>query len=275
MLHLIKHPVFLFLLSLVSPAAGVVTFPSGNLTLYGLVYMPAGKGPFPAVLFNHDSAPGMYCNETFEALGPVFAREGWVFFAPWRRGQGLSADAGRYIGDEIAASWEMGGPAAADRTAVHLLETDHLQDQLAGLAWLRKQPFVDPNRIAVLGDSFGGIETLFGSEKEPYCAAVDVAGGAKSWRLAPQLQAAMKRAAAHSQSPILFVQAENDYDLTPSKVLSQAARETGRAVEVRIYPPFGKSAQEGHSFGYRGGAIWQPDALTFMEKNCKHRSGVH
>lgn len=42
-----------------------------------------------------------------------------------------------------------------------------------------------------MGNSFGGIEALLGAEKEPYCGAVDVAGGAKSWRLVPQLQAAM------------------------------------------------------------------------------------
>lgn len=275
MLRLFMYPVSLFLLALASPAAGVVTFPSGNLTLHGVVYMPSGKGPFPAVLFNHDSAPGMYCNEAFEALGPVFASQGWVFFAPWRRGQGLSADAGPYIGDEIAASWEKAGAAAADKTAVRLLETGHLQDQLAGLAWLRKQTFVDQKRIAVMGDSFGGIETLLGVEKASYCVAVDVAGGAKSWAQAPQLQAAMKRAATHSKSPILFIQAENDYDLTPSKALSQAARNTGKAVELKIYPPFGKSAQDGHSFGYRGTAIWQQDALRFMEQNCQPLSGVH
>jgi len=34
--------------------------------------------------------------------GEVFARHGWVFFGPYRRGQGLSASAGRYIGDETA-----------------------------------------------------------------------------------------------------------------------------------------------------------------------------
>jgi dienelactone hydrolase len=217
----------------------------------------------------------MYCNEAFEALGPVFAKAGWVFFAPRRRGQGLSVDAGPYIGDEIAGSWEKGGPAAADESAARLLQTDHLEDQLAGLAWLRQQAFVDPKRIAVMGDSFGGIETLLGAEKESYCAAVDIAGGAKSWAQAPQLQLIMRKAATHAKSPIFFIQPANDYDLRPSKVLSQAARTVGNIVEVKIYAPFGKSAQEGHSFGYRGTAIWQRDALRFMEQNCKPRSGVH
>ena len=71
--------------------------------LHGVLYKPAGSGPFPAIVYNHGSAPGMLSEEAFEALGPVYASHGWVFFGPYRRGQGLSASAGPYIGDEIAA----------------------------------------------------------------------------------------------------------------------------------------------------------------------------
>jgi hypothetical protein len=82
------------------PARGeVVSFPSGNLKLYGLLYKPDGAGPFPAVVYNHGSAAGMASQQAFEALGPVFVKRGWVFFGPYRRGQGLSAAAGPYIED--------------------------------------------------------------------------------------------------------------------------------------------------------------------------------
>lgn len=47
---------------------------------------------------------------------------------------------------------------------VQLVATDHLDDQLAALAWLRKQEFVQPARIAVAGTSFGGIESVLGAE---------------------------------------------------------------------------------------------------------------
>ena len=119
-----------------------VTFPSGEITLHGVLYKPEGTGPFPAVIYNHGSAPGMMSKEAFAALGPVFASHGWVFFGPYRRGQGLSASAGPYIGDQIAAAEKAGGVSAAAATMVRLLETDHLDDQFAGLAWLRKQSFV-------------------------------------------------------------------------------------------------------------------------------------
>src|SRR5580692_5871142 len=135
-----------------------VTFPSGDITLHGVVYRPEGKGPFPAVVYNHGSAEGMISKTGFDALGPVFARHGWVFFGPYRRGQGLSASAGPYIGDEIAEAKKKGGMTAGAATMVRLLETDHLNDQLAALAWLRTQSFVSRDRIAVAGNSFGGIE---------------------------------------------------------------------------------------------------------------------
>src|ERR1700677_3548994 len=88
----------------VSAAAELVSFPSGELTLQGILYKPEGTGPFPAILYNHGSAAGMLSEQAFEALGPVFASHGWVFFGPYRRGQGRSPAAGPYIGDEIAAA---------------------------------------------------------------------------------------------------------------------------------------------------------------------------
>jgi carboxymethylenebutenolidase len=53
---------FLLVLTLPSSAAStepeVVSFRSGAITLQGTLYKPEGKGPFPAVVYNHGSAPG-------------------------------------------------------------------------------------------------------------------------------------------------------------------------------------------------------------------------
>ena len=181
MIRLASVPLLFLLLSPLVNAEEVVTFPSGQLTLHGALYKPDGKGPFPAVIYNHGSAAGMLSASAFAELGPVFASHGWVFFGPYRRGQGLSASAGPYIGDQIAAAEKSGGGTAAAAAMVRLLETDHLDDQLAALAWLRKQEFVQPDRIAVAGTSFGGIETVLGAERGSYCAGIDSAGGAQSW----------------------------------------------------------------------------------------------
>jgi carboxymethylenebutenolidase len=249
--------------------AEVVSFPSGQLTLKGALYKPAGTGPFPAVVYNHGSAPGMLSKQAFEALGPEFAARGWVFFGPYRRGQGLSASAGPYIGDQIAAARKEGGATAGAEAMVHLLETDHLDDQLAGLAWLRAQSFVKPDQIAVAGNSFGGIEAVLGAERGTYCAAVDSAGAAQSWADAPEVQVLMTRAVRNARVPIFFFQAENDYDLSPSRVLSAAMKDAGKKFELKIYPPFGKSSQDGHTFGYFGSSVWAGDVFRFLSQYCR------
>jgi carboxymethylenebutenolidase len=211
----------------------------------------------------------MLSKEAFDALGPVFAKNGWVFFGPYRRGQGLSASAGKYIGDEIAAATKTGGLASGAATMVRLLETDHLNDQLAALAWLRTQNFVKADRIAVAGNSFGGIEAVLGAERASYCAAIDSAGGAQSWAQAPDLQSLMTRSVRNSRAPIFFFQAENDYDLSPSRVLSTAMKDAGKEFELKIYPPFGNSVRDGHTFGYFGSSVWAADVFRFLEKHCQ------
>jgi dipeptidyl aminopeptidase/acylaminoacyl peptidase len=249
-------------------AADAVSFPSGTLTLHGVLYKPDGPGPFPAVIYNHGSAPGMLSSEAFDALGPLFAARGWIFFAPYRRGQGLSAAAGPYISDEINGALKSAGLRAAVATMVRLLETDHLDDQLAALAWLRKLSVVQADRIAVAGNSFGGIETVLGAERVKYCAAIDASGGAESWAQAPELQERMTRAVRNSQAPILFFQAENDYDLSPSRILSAAMKDAGKVSELKIYPAFGKSAPAGHSFTWLGSSVWADDVFSFLARHC-------
>jgi carboxymethylenebutenolidase len=91
----------------------------------------------------------------------------------------------------------------AAATMAGLLETDYLDDQIAALACLRKQNFVQPNRIAVAGNSFGGIETVLGVQRGGYCAGIDSAGGAQSWAH-PELQSLMTRSVRNATAPIFF-----------------------------------------------------------------------
>lgn len=250
------------------PASEIVTFPSAKRMLKGVLFKPEGSGPFPAVVYNHGSGAGMLSQQAFDALGPIFVRHGWVLFGPYRRGQGLSAQAGPYIGDEIDKAKKQGGMPAGAATMVRLLATDHLDDQLAGLLWLRKQAFVDAQRVAAAGNSFGGVETVLGAERADYCAAVDSAGGAESWQVAPQLQAVMTRAVQSANAPIFFFQAENDWDLAPTRTLSAAMKAAGKPYAAKIYPPYGKSHQDGHTFGYFGSAVWENDVFQFLDLHC-------
>jgi dienelactone hydrolase len=253
-------------------ASESVTFQSGSIKLHGLLYKPEGAGPFPAVLYNHGSAAGLLNNQAFDAIAPAFVERGWVFFAPYRRGQGTSKDAGPYIMDEISAARRRGGLAAADKAMVRLLSTDHLHDQAAAYEWLRAQPYVRPEAIAAMGNSFGGIETILGAARIGYCAGVDAAGGSESWDDAPELRRLLTQAARTAVPPILFFQAENDFNLEPSRGLHATRKHAGLPSDLRIYPPFGRSQRDGHSFPYRGVAVWRDDVLGFLERHCLNGS---
>jgi len=251
-------------------AAETVSFNSGDKVLHGFLYKPAGAGPFPTVLYNHGSSPGMVNNQAFELIGPLFNARGWAFFAPYRRGQGTSSDAGPYVMDVVEAARARGGQALGEQTVARLLSTEQLQDQMAALAWVKKQSFARPTQIAAMGNSFGGVEAVLGAEQGGYCAAVDASGAAESWDSAPSLQAVMLRAVEHSTVPILFFQAQNDYTLAPSRTLYAAMRRLKKPAEIRIYPPFGDGPAGGHSFTYRGASVWIDDVVRFIEASCGH-----
>jgi hypothetical protein len=120
----------------------------------------------------------------------------------------------------------------------------------------------------VAGNSFGGVESLLGAETGSYCAAVDASGGAESWSQSPSLRALLTKSARAAKSPVFFFQAANDFDTAPSEALSAEMRHAGKDVEVKVYPPFGSSAREGHSFAYAGSDVWFPDVLAFLQRHC-------
>ena len=92
---------------------------------------------------------------------------------------------------------------------------------------------------------------------------------AQTWSGSPDLRARLTAAASKATIPVFFLQAENDYDLTPNRVLSEEVRKAGKSMETKTYPAFGSGAQEGHSFCWRGTNIWGPDVLKFIEANLK------
>lgn len=148
----------------------------------------------------------------------------------------------------------------------------HLQDQLAALEYIKSLPYVDQKRLAVMGASFGGIQTILAAERGAgYRVAVDCSGAAKSWKGSADLRAQLTVAARKSTIPVFFLQAQNDYDLTANRVLSEEVKKAGKFAETKTYPAFGSGAkgQEGHNFCWQGTNIWGPDVLEFIEANLK------
>jgi hypothetical protein len=45
-------------------------------------------------------------------------------------------------------------------------------------------------------------------------------------------------------------------------------KNAGKISEMKIYPPYGKSPQQGHSFAYDGSSVWADDVFRFLEKYC-------
>jgi carboxymethylenebutenolidase len=236
-----------------------VAFPAGPFTLHGFLYKPDGPGPFPGVLWNHGSErrPGW-----LPEVGPLFTSAGYVFFIPHRRGQGRSP--GPYILDELDRVGREQGPAARNQRLVTLLE-QQVDDQLAGLAYLHGLPYIDRNRLAIAGCSFGGIQTVLAAERNPGIrAGINFAGAAQTWRQSPELRERLSNAVRQTTVPMLFIQAENDYDLTPTYSLAGELERLGRQPRTLMFPPFGQTAQDGHEFCVRGAATWGPEVLAFL-----------
>ena len=238
-----------------------VTFPSGGRQLHGFLWKPAGDGPFRAIIWNHGSEklPG-----SEPVLAAFYTAHSYVFFVPHRRGQGRSP--GDYVQDLVAQS----RPGERAGRVVELLQAE-VDDVVSGLNFLKAQTFVDPTRMAISGCSYGGIETLLAGERDlGVKALVPFAPGAMSWDKNEPLQDRLVRAVDLARAPVFLIQAENDYSVSPSHVLSKEAGKKKKEFQSKIYPAFGKSHQDGH-WGFCSSAtdVWGADVLAFLEAQMK------
>jgi pimeloyl-ACP methyl ester carboxylesterase len=79
-----------------------ITFASGDLTLAGTIFIPAGTGPHPGIVFLHGSgAEGRWASNF---LAAAFARRGFAALAFDKRGVGKSGGDWQGAGfDDLAA----------------------------------------------------------------------------------------------------------------------------------------------------------------------------
>ena len=257
---------------LVKPDTVVVR--SDSIQLSALVFRPGGKGPFPAVFFNHGRSITLNERKTKTSqatiLGQLFAKRGYVFFAFFRRGEGLSFDKGIHIGELLDKERETKGVEAANLLQVQLQVTRELDDAVRAMTVLKTIPGVDTSRVGVVGHSFGGsLALLFAARDTAIKATVDFAGGAGSWDNNSLLRNTLIAAVNQLTCPVLFVFASNDYSVEPGRVLDAELERAGKVHQLNILPSFGKSAAQGHDIIYSAGEKWSPVVFQFLDQHMK------
>ena len=237
----------------------IVTYATTPGILRGYLYYPAGHGPFPAVIFHHGSEedPGAKNDQAH-----FYVAHGFALFLPHRRGQGLSVGAGVNIVQAFRSSGR--DPAVL---------VDHLErqadDAAASVRYVQGLPNIDATRVAVAGCSLGGIEALLLAERDlGIRAAIDFAGAAMTWASSPPLQRRMKEAARGARVPIFFLQAENDFDVAPSRVLADEMNRAGKPMRVHVFPAQGIGPEDGHGFCLAGAGSppWGDEVLAFLRE---------
>jgi len=114
-----------------------VTYPSGDVTVSGVLLRPRGRGPFPAVVLNHG-----YIEPSIYVTGQGLMRE-----------QDYLARAG-FVVLHTDYRGHAGSDPASDRQREARL--GYTRDTINAVQAVKKEPYVDPGRVAMLGRSMGG-----------------------------------------------------------------------------------------------------------------------
>jgi carboxymethylenebutenolidase len=119
----------------------------------------------------------------------------------------------------------------------------------------------------MVGASFGGIQTVLATEKHlGIRASVAFAPAAMAWASLPLLRSRLIQAVRSATIPIMLIQAENDYDLTPTKTMAEELEKVNKPHKLLIFPAFGTTHADGHGFSVWGEKIWGDEVFAFLAK---------
>ncbi|WP_026149510.1 S9 family peptidase [Sphingobium xenophagum] len=162
------HPYAPYLASHVKTRFGTIKAADGTTLYTKIMTPPIEPGKRYPVFMIHYGGPGggrQVTNTWSGALNQYLVDRGWIVFAVDNRG---TPDRGKAFEDHLYRA----------------MGTVEVTDQLAGVDWLKAQPFVDPKRIATYGWSYGGYMSLKLLEKAPGVFAAAVAGApVTKWEL--------------------------------------------------------------------------------------------
>jgi len=267
----------------------LIQFNNGSLRLYGALWKPAGRGPFPAVIYNHGSDPkpniGATSRGGYGNIGRFYSQHGFVCLIPLRRGhtfrqgQRTLCTSDGVMFDSQRAQQANANQLTHDRQWMQMQMADN-EDVVAAVSWIKTQTFVDPNRLVMSGISFGGIQTLLAASKGLGVKGfVPFAPGAMSWRGVPGLHEVEAWAIRRSPAPVFLIQASNDYNTGPSQYLGPYVDAKGPPSRHKLYPAFHpemgpKAGHGGFATSPEGIDIWSPDVLSFIDQVIYRRGAV-
>jgi carboxymethylenebutenolidase len=202
-----------------------VSYKSGDETVSGMLYTPAGKGPFPALIVIHEY---WGLNDWVKEQASKFADQGYV---------ALAVDLYR---GKVADN-----PDLAHQLMRGVPEDRAKRDLGAAFDYLAAQPNVKKERIGSVGWCMGGGYSLDVALLEPALAAAVINYG----HLATD-PAELKKINA----PILGNFGGQDQGISPADVkkFGEALDKLGKKVDIKIYPDAGHAFENpNNKQGYR------------------------
>lgn len=208
---------------LAAAGAETVTFQGDGVTLRGTLFVPAGTGPFPAVVALHG------CGGLYKKSGALSQRH-----ADWARR--LVANGYVVLFPDSFGS-RGAGSQCRTRDRVARAWRERVQDVLAAKAYLQSRSDIHANAISLLGWSNGGSTVLYAVQPRsaPHDGKPDFA---KAVAFYPGCRVPAKRGNWHTRLPLLIlIGAADDWTpAAPCEALAKKAAAAGEKVSIKVYP---------------------------------------
>lgn len=193
-------------------------------------------------------------------MATYFTDRGFAFFVPHRRGHELSTGVlwSDYL-DQVCQRTAQEPFGTCGRVNNNEKLLDYLADQtfevaraMEFLLWIKNAAgdrVVNPNKVALMGHSFGGMVTIFNNAvMTDHRAAVNIAGASESWDYFDEDDGVntpdnsqsiriLKSAVRSANKPIFSFEPKNDVSLRPIAVFADVAIADFQRHQATIYAP--------------------------------------
>ncbi len=237
-LFLSAVPLLLATFAVNTQAQQPITFPSSSGTAQGILYLPQGEGPHPALIVIHE---WWGLNDWIKQEAAGYAAQGYV---------ALAVDLYR---GKVADT-----PDLAHELSRGLPQDQGVHDLTAALAYLKTRKDVKRTRIGAVGWCMGGGYALQLAIAAPSLKAVAINYGALDTD---------KAALAKIHAAVLGNFGGQDRGIPPDAVhgFEAAMQSVGKHVDVKIYPDAGHAFENpNNKGGYR--AEDAADALARIDR---------